>query len=193
MKTYMYMQRGGKLLCYKFWYQLEVSWPVHGDEENCIARPIQGVRGLHVTRNLWLIFRGNNVYFVSLVLSPTIFNSLSHFTADVHLCAPANNCANFRLLEDKIDSEYFLGNISRKCEGKRTLKREWMILKCILMLKTWCDDTDWIHLSQNRSGSRSLCIPWYFDRVFLIILYPTWRRSLIYRISCSSSFSASLI
>ena len=72
-----------------------------------------------------------------------------------------------------MNSECFLGNISRKCEGKRTIKRERIILKWILMLKTWCDDTDWIHLAQNRSGSKSLCIPWYFDSVFLIILYRT--------------------
>ena len=33
------------------------------------------------------------------------------------------------------------------------------------MLKTWCDDTDWIHLAQNSSGSKSLCVPWFFDSV----------------------------
>lgn len=38
------------------------------------------------------------------------------------------------------------------------------------MLKIWRDDTDWFLLAQNRSGSESLFIPWYFDSAFLIIL-----------------------
>jgi len=28
------------------------------------------------------------------------------------------------------------------------------------MFKTWCDDTDWIHLAQNRSGNENIFIPW---------------------------------